>query len=242
MSKKMSNEDFVASARAAHGSRFKYEKCVYDGKKNKLIIICRMHGAFLTHPDTHLKGKHGGCDKCARIQHGRRSSERCRSKVRDLDISDIVKYEPETGDFIWVKNTTIRDSIGRKVGSKTKNGYLECQIQGERYLLHRLAWFMHYGAWPPGEIDHINCIKTDNRIKNLRLATFCENQQNKGLSESNKSGVKGVCWDKRLSKWKARVYASRVLVAERVFDDLNEAAEWIKNVRMRHHKEFSREA
>jgi hypothetical protein len=146
MSKKMSNEDFVASARAAHGSRFKYEKCVYDGKKNKLIIICRMHGAFLTHPDTHLKGKHGGCDKCARIQHGRRSSERCRSKVRDLDISDIVKYEPETGDFIWVKNTTIRESIGRLV-AKPRMVILNVRfrVRGTYYIDWRGLCTMEHG-------------------------------------------------------------------------------------------------
>ena len=240
MSRKITTNEFLSMAFAVHGHRFSYPSCVYDGKKKKLIINCKNHGAFSTHPDTHLRGKHGGCEKCARIQHARRSSKRCESKAIGNDLSDFVRYDEGSGKFFWMQNTTIRNCIGREVGGLTKQGYLECQINGERYLLHRLAWFYVHGEWPPEEIDHINCLRTDNRIENLRLASFCQNQQNKGLSTCNTSGVKGVCWDKRNSRWKARVYASRKLVAENHFDDLQEASEWVKNARMNHHKEFNR--
>ena len=241
MSKNITTDQFIEAAKARHGGRFSYLSCAYNGKKNKIKITCKVHGDFATHPDTHLNGKHGGCDKCARTQHGRRSAKRCESKAVGNEVSDFVKYDKDTGKFFWLQNTTIRNTIGKQVGSLTKQGYLECQIQGKRYLLHRLAWFMVYGVWPPDEIDHINCVRTDNRIENLRLASFCQNQQNKGTNSRNTSGVKGVCWDKRTSQWKARVYASRRLVAERRFDNIDEASDWVKDVRIRHHKQFSRE-
>jgi hypothetical protein len=67
---------------------------------------------------------------------------------------------------------------------------------------------MHYGEWPSGEIDHINGVRTDNRVENLRVATRSENMQNTKKPVTNKSGKKGVSWDKTTGKWRAEIRAN----------------------------------
>jgi hypothetical protein len=55
------------------------------------------------------------------------------------------------------------------------------------------------------QIDHINNDKTNNNVNNLRWVTQQQNQFNMGLSKSNRSGIKGVSFDKRENKWRARI-------------------------------------
>ena len=62
----------------------------------------------------------------------------------------------------------------------------------------------------PGEIvDHINRKRFDNRKKNLRVCQYSENDRNRGLYSTNKSGVSGVHFDKRRSKWVAAITYNR---------------------------------
>lgn len=55
------------------------------------------------------------------------------------------------------------------------------------------------------DTDHINSNKLDNRRCNLRSATRSQNNANQRKRENLSSKYKGVCWDKRLSKWKAEI-------------------------------------
>lgn len=91
-------------------------------------------------------------------------------------------------------------------------------------LMHRLV-----NKTPDGlETDHINGNKMDNRKANLRAVTHSINERNKGLSKSNKSGVKGVFWDKSRGKWCAKTkHMGRFYNIGR-FDDINEAVEAYK--------------
>ena len=68
--------------------------------------------------------------------------------------------------------------------------------------------YMHRVILNPPEnrdIDHVNIDPLDNRKCNLRLCTDSQNCANRPLSRNNKSGFKGVCWDKRHSKWRATI-------------------------------------
>ena len=65
---------------------------------------------------------------------------------------------------------------------------------------------MHYFIMEKKEgkiIDHINRNRLDNRKSNLRYATYSENFHNADISKRNKSGYKGVHWDKQSQKWRA---------------------------------------
>lgn len=130
----------------------------------------------------------------------------------DLDHSyllSILDYCRDTGDFTWKVNRQSHSAKvrpGAKAGTLHKHGYLIIGIDRKRFPAHRLAWFYVNEAWPERgmEIDHINMIPLDNRISNLRLATKALNRANQKVRRDSISGVKGVNFDYRAGKWRAR--------------------------------------
>jgi hypothetical protein len=122
------------------------------------------------------------------------------------ELHDALGYDPETGIFIWKSTSSInpKAQAGMRAGSQCTNGYRVIKIGRIRYLAHRLAWFYVHGFWP-AELDHINCIRDDNRISNLRVSTRSQNMANSRLQRNNASGVKGAMFDKANQKWLAYV-------------------------------------
>ncbi len=119
-------------------------------------------------------------------------------------LKQLLDYDPETGEFVWINPPVGWLQPGDRTGaSHDRDGYLRIGIDGRRYKAHRLAWLFVHGVWPAGEIDHINRVKHDNRISNLRDATVGENRQNITARRTNTSGAKGVSWHKHSMKWRA---------------------------------------
>lgn len=114
-------------------------------------------------------------------------------------LTEILSYDKDTGLFTFKKPRGKKNSpfkIGHIAGTARLDGYLQLKINYKIYFLHRLAWFYVYKEWPT-EIDHINCIRNDNRIENLRDVTKRKNQQNK---KHHKTGnIPGVY--NRNEKW-----------------------------------------
>lgn len=83
---------------------------------------------------------------------------------------------------------------GKIAGCKDlESGYILLNINKRRFLAHRIIWEMHNGAILEGyEIDHINHIRDDNRIKNLRLVRKKDNQKNLSKNKRNRTGLTGV--------------------------------------------------
>jgi len=121
------------------------------------------------------------------------------------DLRAVLNYDPQTGIFSWRKQTGQRGRIGQAAGSKTDEGYIAIKLNARTHKAHRLAWLLHYGALPKENIDHINRVKDDNRIANLRLASNAENCRNSTKRVTNKSGYKGVCWHKNKKRWRAQI-------------------------------------
>lgn len=82
---------------------------------------------------------------------------------------------------------------------------------------------MQTGEWPSQEIDHIDHCVSNNKWKNLRLASHAENGKNYSLSKRNKSGATGVCWNKRLNKWGVRIKIGGTYKHIGVFNDFDAA-------------------
>lgn len=76
-------------------------------------------------------------------------------------------------------------------GARCDN-HLAVHVDGERYYLHRLIWFMVTGIDPNEEIDHKNTVGFDNRWRNLRLKDRSGNCHNTRLRKDNRSGIRGV--------------------------------------------------
>lgn len=113
-----------------------------------------------------------------------------------------VAYDPETGKLTWkVLRNTLR--IGEEARCLDVAGYVQVNICGTLVKGHRLAWLIHYGEWPADHIDHINGVRNDNRITNLRCVSGTVNTQNKrNGSCKNNSGYLGVYMAPRMSPQK----------------------------------------
>lgn len=111
------------------------------------------------------------------------------------ELHQLLEYNPETGEFFWKSCVSKRIKVGQKAGSICKiHGYELIGIKNKQYRAHRLAWLYVYGKWPNPEIDHINRVKTDNRIANLREADRSMNNLNRGTLVRKPLNMKGKVW------------------------------------------------
>lgn len=139
-------------------------------------------------------------------------------------VFDRLSYDGETGDISW-KKARCKARIGLVSRSLDVSGYIQVNM-GSGIVLkgHRVAWLFAYGEWPNGHIDHINGIRDDNSINNLRVVTNAINCQNKrNPLPSNKSGFLGVSLHKPSNKWLASCMLDRKQYRAGYFDDPEEA-------------------
>ncbi len=125
-------------------------------------------------------------------------------------LMEMLDYDQCTGIFSW-KISTGRVKAGSAAGSIHCNGYIRICALGKHILAHRLAWMFVHGEFPNGQIDHINGIKTDNRIINLRdVDGFINSQNIRSSKGQNKNGLLGA--HKHRNKWRSRItaYGKRV--------------------------------
>lgn len=143
------------------------------------------------------------------------------------ELKHYLIYVPETGMFFWNVYT---HGYGGKIGKGTKagccekkSGYVFIRIRGKLYLAHRLAWLYVHGYSPENAIDHINRNPSDNRISNLREVSMQCNLRNTGTWETNTTGIKGVYWHKKASKWHASICVNRKQCHIGLYDEFDEA-------------------
>ena len=114
-------------------------------------------------------------------------------------IEYIRKY------FIYCPDGTfIRTDRRNSTGSLDKDGYLIIKIKKRQYKAHRLVYAYFNGKFPAHEIDHINRIRTDNRIENLRDVKRDINVHNVGKYVNKDTGTIGVYLDKSTRGLKKR--------------------------------------
>lgn len=126
------------------------------------------------------------------------------TELTQARLKELFDYDPETG-VVTRRRSTTKSPAGSPVGSKVGAGYLGTFVDGRRQLIHRIVWVYIHGVWPPHDIDHINGVKADNRLANLRLATRSENQHNMRDRKNNTSGFVGVRRSDSASAWSARI-------------------------------------
>lgn len=121
-------------------------------------------------------------------------------------LLEVLTYNPSNGTFSWVSRKIRRTGGGSSAGTLTVYGYIQIRIDGKLYKAHRLAWLLATGDWPVGDIDHINGVRTDNRIENLRDVSRKVNRQNiRHGSVPNGSGHMGAIFHKKSGLFQARI-------------------------------------
>ena len=158
------------------------------------------------------------------------------SKLNQETLLKLISYDPQTGLMTRLTDASRRTPKGSSVGSKERLGYLQANINGLPYKVHRLAWLYMTGEWPKGQIDHINGIKDDNRFSNLRCVNNQQNCQNQHKPrKNNTSGYRGVSWKKQQKKWQAAIRAENKTKFLGYFDDPFLAHEAYKKAKAEYH-------
>lgn len=155
-------------------------------------------------------------------------------------LKDELSYDKDTGKFTRLKDKGRLSKNGDIAGTLGSLGYTIIKIQGKAHKAHRLAWLYMYGTFPSKNLDHINGIKDDNRIENLRECTQQENCYNRQARKGSKSGIKNVCWHKRTKTWHVVLSFGGVCKFIGQFKDLELAELVAIEARIKYHKEYAK--
>ncbi|WP_395000737.1 hypothetical protein [Acinetobacter sp.] len=126
-----------------------------------------------------------------------------------LDDEDYELYKDKTWSIYRLKN----GKIGGVVTSYQRH---------KKLFLHRLIMSV---TDPKIFVDHKDLNTLNNQKLNLRLCSGQENSRNTGLSSNNRSGIKGVCWETKVKKWRAAITINSKQVFLGHFTNLQEAAD-----------------
>lgn len=151
-------------------------------------------------------------------------------------LHSLIDYDPDAGRITFKRRDRVYFETDRQfatwnsrfagrpaVNVAHSHGYLVGRVNSQMYKAHRLAFALHYGRWPEGEIDHINGDKSDNRISNLREVSTLRNGKNRPKQANNTSGVTGVAYSAAKRKWFARIKVSQKLIHLGYFESMPEA-------------------
>jgi hypothetical protein len=160
-------------------------------------------------------------------------------------LNELLLYDKDTGFLTWkarsVKWFTDQHQCdawntrlaGKRAGTSIANtGYYQMQLFKKGCLNHRIIWTMVSGSPPTHEIDHINHVRTDNRLINLREVQREDNCRNITLRGDNKSGYNEVIWYAARNKWMVYVTIRGKRKHLGYYSDLAEAAKVAKDTRI----------
>lgn len=153
-------------------------------------------------------------------------------------LSELFTYE--NGNLYWKTRKSPSVDLSKKAGSASSTDrYLRLMVNKQSYKVHRLVFMLHHG-YMPKYIDHINGNTFDNRIENLREATYNQNNQNASIRKDNSSGIKGVYWHKITGKWSASCQVDNKRKYLGLHETIEKASNAVKSFREQHHGEFAR--
>jgi len=123
------------------------------------------------------------------------------------DIGDYLAYSEESKTGLVNKVTRSANAVeGQEAGCINKKGYFTVGFNGKYYRNNRVVYFLYTRIDPEEkQVDHIDGDKLNNKISNLRLATYKQNGDNRKKSRNNTSGVTGVYWHKRINKYMSSI-------------------------------------
>lgn len=152
-------------------------------------------------------------------------------------LHHLFSYNKDTGIFTRRTETTRSyTKIGEEVGAVSSSGYIIIIIGPRPYPAHRLAWLYVYGEWPSGNIDHIDTVRTNNRINNLRDVSQAINTQNiRKPQKNNKTGFLGVSKEGRTGNYRATIYFNGKRTSLGTFKNPEEAHQVYLDAKRKYH-------
>lgn len=155
----------------------------------------------------------------------------------EIDFNNYYLYDERSPSFlIWRVSPSNRVKVGDSVGCLNADGYYCTSLKGKQLLVHRIIWSMFSGSLDATlDIDHLDGVRTNNGIENLRLVERELNARNYPIRKDNTSGVKGVnrvmiyrkgllvyqgwraFWHEKDGVRKTRTFNSRILGSEQAY-------------------------
>lgn len=181
-------------------------------------------------------------------------------KLRPEDLAAFLIADLEEGTLVWKERRPdqFRKGAGKFSAERSAKifnsqfagkeaftaldaaGYRVGRINHQAVKAHRVIWAMAHGAWPDGEIDHINGDPADNRICNLRICTSSQNKMNQGLRRNKRSRYRGVSFSRAAMKWAATIQAGGKRKHIGLFESEEDAAKAYDAAAQSLHGSFSR--
>lgn len=122
------------------------------------------------------------------------------------DAYNALSYDADNGLFKWKIKPSMAVNAGDEAGWVCRiHGYRKIRLKDRDWHANKIAILLTTGQWPSSEVDHINGIRSDDRLVNLRVASHAENIQNSKTRSDNVSGLKGANFDKRSGRYKATI-------------------------------------
>ena len=133
MSKKLTTEEFIESAKLIHGDKYNYSKVIYKGLRYKILIYCKEHGLFELETRFHLRGS--GCPLC-----------RKKNMKYNIDINEKLIHFGKA--YIYrIKSPSGKIYVGQTTNLCKRKSYyknLVCKTQTKIYLsLLKYGWEQH---------------------------------------------------------------------------------------------------
>lgn len=157
-------------------------------------------------------------------------------------IRELFNYDPETGILSWKKGRRGGISAGASAGYRNGDS-IRIQINYHSFPITAIIWVWVNGYWPKGWpeefVDHIDRNPFNNKLSNLRLATYSQNNMNSSPRWDNTSGVRGVHYRRDMGKFYARIDVNSKVINLGAFETLEEAATARREAELKYFGEFA---
>lgn len=122
-------------------------------------------------------------------------------------VRSVLGYDRDTGVLRWRLTLSNRAPAGTQAGTIGPYGHREVSIDNVTYRSTTLIWIIVHGHFPGTLIDHWDGVPANDRLSNLRKASYADNSRNTRMHRDNVSGFKGVIFHAgRKKPWQARIY------------------------------------
>ena len=152
-------------------------------------------------------------------------------------------FDYKDGKLVWKVQKAKRIKIGSVAGWANRDlhgqQYMNVELDGKSYKVHRLV-FLYHNGYMPKRVDHIDGDRFNNKIENLRDVTASQNALNSKFRRSNTSGSKNVFLEQRSNKWRVQLRINGKSHSFGAYDDLELADLVATEARDKYHGAYAR--
>lgn len=156
--------------------------------------------------------------------------------VSQETVKRLFDYDPLTGLLRWKVRPNGSVIVGQSAGTVYSNGYIFVCIGYKKYGVHVIAWLYMYGEH--AQLDHKDQNRSNNKIENLRKATYSQNNHHKYVY--NPTGFRGVRF--RSGKYEANIRINGRITRLGFYGTAEEASAAYNAAAKEHYGEFASEA